>query len=119
MEMGLHVSGFATGKGQRRHLVAALDRLDPASRGQMKRGAVVVAIVAALVAPVALRAQLGPPKAEVTPLVERAAAAPGSTVHAALQVRLPEGYHTNSNQPRDPNLIPITLTFMPPPAGVT
>ncbi len=34
-------------------------------------------------------------------------------------MHLPEGYHTNSNRPRDPNLIPITLTFNPPPAGIT
>ena len=66
-----------------------------------------------------LYAQLGPPKAEVTPILDTTAARPGSTVHAALQVRLPEGYHTNSNKPRDPNLIPITLTFVPPPDGVT
>src|SRR5580765_4937715 len=66
-----------------------------------------------------LRAQLGPPKAEVTPILELTAVSPGSTVHAALQVHLPEKYHTNSNQPRDPNLIPITVTFEPPPSGVT
>jgi thiol:disulfide interchange protein DsbD len=34
-------------------------------------------------------------------------------------VHLPEGYHTNSNQPRDPSLIPLTLTFGALPAGVT
>ena len=54
----------------------------------------------------------------MTPIVEVAQAAPGSVVHAALQVHLPEGYHTNSNKPRDPNLIPVTLTFNPPPAGI-
>jgi cytochrome c biogenesis protein CcdA/thiol-disulfide isomerase/thioredoxin len=66
-----------------------------------------------------LYAQLGPPKAEVTPLIETTPAKPGSSVHAALQVHLPEGYHTNSNQPRDPNLIPIGVTFDPPPDGIT
>jgi cytochrome c biogenesis protein CcdA/thiol-disulfide isomerase/thioredoxin len=55
----------------------------------------------------------------VTPIVEVAQAAPGTTVHAALQVHLPEGYHTNSNKPRDPMLIPITLTFDAPPPGIT
>ena len=44
----------------------------------------------------------GPANAEVTPIVERRTATPGSIVRAALQVRLPEGYHTNSNKPRDP-----------------
>src|SRR5262249_22828440 len=66
-----------------------------------------------------VRAQLGPPKAEVAAIVDTTAAKPGSDVHAALQVHLPEGYHTNSNQPRDPNLIPISVTFDPPPDGIT
>ena len=64
-------------------------------------------------------AQLGPPKAEVAAIVDTTAAKPGTDVRAALQVHLPEGYHTNSNQPRDPNLIPISVTFDPPPPGVT
>ena len=45
-------------------------------------------------------------KAEVTPLVEGAGAAPGATSASALQVTLPEGLHTQSNKPRDPTLIP-------------
>jgi len=77
----------------------------------------VVTAVVTLASP--LRAQLGPPKAEVAAIVDTTAAKPGSDVHAALQVHLPEGYHTNSNQPRDPNLIPISVTFDPPPPGVT
>ena len=68
---------------------------------------------------VSLHAQLGPPKAEVAPILETADVRPGSTVHAALQVHLPEGYHTNSNKPRDPNLIPISVTFDSPPEGIT
>jgi thioredoxin:protein disulfide reductase len=83
------------------------------------RSAIVVAVIAASVASIPVRAQLGPPKAEVTPILDTAAVGPGSTVRGALQVHLPEGYHTNSNQPRDPNLIPITVTFDPPPNGVT
>src|SRR5258708_16362274 len=81
----------------------------------MRIGATAVTLAAS----VSLYAQRGPAKADVTPIVEVAQAAPGSTVRAALQVHLPEGYHTNSNQPRDPNLIPITLTFNPPPPGIT
>jgi thiol:disulfide interchange protein len=72
-----------------------------------------------LFAAASLHAQLGPPKAEVVPILETADVRPGSTIHAALQVRLPEGYHTNSNKPRDPNLIPISVTFDPPPNGIT
>ncbi|HEX7797310.1 MAG TPA: cytochrome c biogenesis protein CcdA [Vicinamibacterales bacterium] len=51
--------------------------------------------------------------------MDTTAAKAGSDVHAALQVHLPEGYHTNSNQPRDPNLIPISVRFDPPPPGIT
>jgi cytochrome c biogenesis protein CcdA len=62
-------------------------------------------------------AQISRPKAEVTPLVEGTAAA-GGDVRTALEVSLPEGLHTQSNQPRDPTLIPTTLTIEAP-AGVT
>src|SRR5258708_28872091 len=81
----------------------------------MRIGATAVTLAAS----VSLYAQRGPAKADVIPIVEVAQAAPGSTVRAVLQVHLPEGYHTNSNKPRDPNLIPITLTFGPPPPGIT
>jgi cytochrome c biogenesis protein CcdA/DsbC/DsbD-like thiol-disulfide interchange protein/thiol-disulfide isomerase/thioredoxin len=57
------------------------------------------------------------PPAEVTPLVERTKAHAGTTVRAALQVRLPDGLHAQSNKPLKPN-IPTTLTFDVP-AGVT
>src|SRR5262245_12590870 len=88
-----------------------------ASGFRLRASALAVMAVVILVAP--LRAQLGPPKAVVTPLVETTSAKPGSSVRAALQVHLPEGYHTNSNQPRDPNLIPISVTFDPPTDGIT
>ena len=83
----------------------------------LRAAALAVAAIIGFGAP--LRAQLGPPKAEATPILDTSAVQAGGTLHAALQVHLPEGYHTNSNQPRDPTLIPITLTFAPPPAGVT
>ena len=35
---------------------------------------------------------------------------PGSTARLALQVTLPEGFHVQSNAPRDPSLIPTVLT---------
>jgi thiol:disulfide interchange protein len=64
-------------------------------------------------------AQRGPARAQLTPLLETERVVSGRPAHGALRVFLPEGYHTNSNKPRDPNLIPITLTFDPLPDGVT
>ena len=57
------------------------------------------------------------PKADVTPLVEGTARA-GSPARVALKVTVPEGLHTQSNKPRDPLLIPTTLTIDAP-TGVT
>ena len=56
--------------------------------------------------------------ARVTPLVEHDRVAAGSTVRAALEVALPEGFHVQSNQPRDPSLIPTKISFTAP-SGVT
>src|SRR5690349_10385681 len=67
--------------------------------------------------------QRPPGKAELTPLVETETVPPGSELHVALQVQLPEGYHMNSNKPRDPLLIPVVLSIPGPnqtlPAGVS
>jgi thiol:disulfide interchange protein len=41
---------------------------------------------------------------------------PGGSARAAITVRLPEGFHMNSDQPRDPNLIPITVSMEAVPA---
>jgi thiol:disulfide interchange protein DsbD len=57
----------------------------------------------------------GPAGAELTPLVGSDGVGPGDTAHLALQVKLPDGFHTNSNRPRDPTVIPITLAFDAPP----
>ena len=46
------------------------------------------------------------PKANVTPIVERDGVRAGTPVRVALQVSLPEGFHVQSNKPRDPLLIP-------------
>ena len=62
-------------------------------------------------------AQLRPVRAELTPLVE-SDAAPGSPVRAALQVRIPERFHVQSDAPRDPTLIPTVLA-VDAPEGVT
>ena len=55
----------------------------------------------------ALLAQRGPAKADLTPLTETDRVVAGRELKAALKVRLPEGYHVNSNKPRDPSLTPI------------
>jgi thiol:disulfide interchange protein len=62
-------------------------------------------------------AQLQRIRAELTPLVE-SDAAPGSRVRAALQVRIPERFHVQSDAPRDPTLIPTVLT-VDAPEGIT
>ena len=64
------------------------------------------------------RAQLSRVRADLTPLVESETVATGSDLRAALRIRLPEGYHVNSNKPRDELLIPTELTVQPP-AGVS
>ena len=75
-----------------------------------------VLCVGIVVAPA--RAQIRRPKAEVTPLVEKPQSRGGYPVRVALKVSLPEGLHTQSDTPRDPNLIPTVLTIDAP-AGVT
>jgi thiol:disulfide interchange protein DsbD len=80
--------------------------------------------VRALIATVALLlassqvavAQLQRIRAELTPLVE-SDAAPGAPVRAAVQVRIPDRFHVQSDKPRDPTLIPTVLTIDAP-AGV-
>jgi len=65
-----------------------------------------------------LHAQLQRIKADVTPLLEADGAHAGDVVRAALTVTLPEGFHVQSNKPRDPDLIPTELSIDSP-AGVT
>lgn len=80
-------------------------------------------LLLALSATAGLLAQRGPAKAELSPLVETETVTPGSEVRVALKVQLPEGYHMNSNKPRDPMLIPVVLTVPAPdqqlPAGIS
>ena len=89
----------------------------------MRTNALLLALALFVSAPSVLSAQRGPAKADLSPLVETVTATPGSEVRVALQVQLPEGYHMNSNKPRDPMLIPVVLTVPSPdqplPAGVT
>ena len=41
---------------------------------------------------------------------------PGGSARVAITVRLPEGFHMNSDKPRDENLIPITVSMEAVPA---
>jgi thiol:disulfide interchange protein len=61
-------------------------------------------------------AQIRRPKADVVPIVEPATRS-GTNARVAIKVSLPEGLHTQSNKPRDPNLIPTELAIDAP-AGV-
>ena len=70
-----------------------------------------------LVAPTFAFAQLRGIKADLAPVVEAVAPA-GGRVRAAVQVRVPEGFHLQSNAPRDPSLIATTLVAETPP-GIT
>ncbi len=65
-----------------------------------------------------LHAQLRGVKAEVTPLLDSDGVHAGDTLRGALTVTLPEGFHVQSNKPRDPDLI-ATEFSADAPAGVT
>jgi thiol:disulfide interchange protein DsbD len=67
-----------------------------------------------LLSAAAMGAAQGPPRATVTPLLEKDGVTPGGTALAAVQVVLPEKLHMNSNTPRDKGLIPAVLTITPP-----
>lgn len=79
-----------------------------------RRLAITAVMVGALLASIGLRAQIRGATATLEPVVEREGVAAGTVVRAALEVTLPDGFHVQSNKPRDPNLIPTVLTFMPP-----
>jgi len=59
-------------------------------------------------------AQMRRPRADVTPVVERANAHAGDAVRLAVKVTLPEGVHTQSNKPSDDSFIPTVLAVDPP-----
>ena len=58
------------------------------------------------------------PTAEVSPVAATDGQRAGSAARLALRVALPEGFHVQSNAPRDPTLIPTVLTIDAP-AGVS
>jgi len=59
-----------------------------------------------------------PKRATLTPIVESDGVRPGSSVKVALKVSLEDGYHSQSNKPKDANLIPTELT-LDAPGGIT
>ncbi|HEY7287485.1 MAG TPA: thioredoxin family protein [Vicinamibacterales bacterium] len=71
-------------------------------------GSSIVALLLSAVCGASVAAQAQRPRATVTPFAE-ARAANASTVKVGLKVSVPEGLHTQSNKPRDPNLIPTEL----------
>ncbi len=66
----------------------------------------------------AAHAQIRRPKAVLTPATDAESTPAGTTARATLGVALPPGLHVQADRPRDPSLIPTTLTLTPPP-GVT
>ena len=85
-----------------------------------RRAWIWVGILVALLGvwPTENRAQLMRIRADLTPLVERDGVVAGTEVRAALEVKLPDGFHVQSDAPRDPALIPTVFTLEPP-AGVS
>jgi len=63
-------------------------------------------------------AQLQRIKADLTPVLEADGAHAGDVVRGALSVSLPDGFHVQSNKPRDPLLIATELAIEAP-DGVT
>ena len=63
-----------------------------------------------LVAAVSTLSQ-GRPQVQVSGLLESDVVHAGKIVHAAIGVKLPKGYHVNSNQPLDKYLIPTSLSL--------
>ena len=74
------------------------------------------AVVSAMLTSTAVPALVQGPdlRAEVTPIVGSAGVHAGTDVRVALQVRLAEGLHVQSDKPRDPSLIPTVLTVESP-----
>jgi thiol:disulfide interchange protein len=80
-------------------------------------GAAVV-VGALVVAGSLAHAQIRRPTAELSAITAGDAVRPGARARLALRVVLPEGFHVQSDAPRDPALIPTVLTFEPPPGLV-
>ncbi len=54
------------------------------------------------------------PRANVTSLAGSEGVHPGDDIRVALRVNLPDGFHVQSNSPRDPSLIPTVVSIDAP-----
>ena len=63
---------------------------------------------------VSASAQFRQPTAELTPTIEQQVIQAGQTVTLVLSVELPDDIHVQSDQPRDPYVIPTLLSFTLP-----
>jgi len=63
---------------------------------------------------VSVSAQFRQPTAELTPTIEQQVIRVGQTVTLVLSVELPDDIHVQSDQPRDPYVIPTLLSFTLP-----
>ncbi|MGE3842956.1 MAG: thioredoxin family protein [Vicinamibacterales bacterium] len=83
----------------------------------MKRQVAAASLVGALlcgVLPTSAPAQLRRPEAELAPVAASHQIPVGGEARLSLEVALPDGFHVQSDAPRDPNLIPTVLTVEPP-----
>src|SRR5215213_6851227 len=74
------------------------------------------ALIAALLGGVLSAQATRPGVAELSVMPAVLEIKPGGSARAAITVRLPEGFHMNSDKPRDKNLIPITVSMEAVPA---
>jgi DsbC/DsbD-like thiol-disulfide interchange protein len=79
----------------------------------MRCSSIVVALAVVSTSAPSLGAQSRRPRVELTTAID-AAAATGAGIKLLLNVKLPTGYHVQSDKPRDPLLIPTALTVKPP-----
>src|SRR5688572_6303124 len=95
------------------------------SEGWMRNltGLGATALVAALLGGVlsAQAPRTRPGVAELAVMPAALAVQPGGSARLAINVRLPEGFHMNSDKPREENLLPITVSMeaVPAVAGAT
>ena len=84
----------------------------------MRKRFLPTALVAALLGGVLSAQAPGtrPGVAEVAVMPAALEVQPGGSARAAITVRLPEGFHMNSDKPREENLIPLTVSMEAVPA---
>jgi thioredoxin:protein disulfide reductase len=75
----------------------------------------IVAVVAVVSTLGMAQSSQRPTYAEATPAPLTAPVTPGSTARAILNVKVAPGFHIQSDKPRDPSLIPLTVTVDAPP----